>query len=238
MQENDYSDEIARHYAAYRPDLHSRILGQCLGENTTYKNGVDIGCGAGHSAIALTRFCGEVIGMEPNLEMLGAAIDHPRVRYVYLEGSNLPLPSESADLITFAGSWFYAQSQDMLNEVNRICSPEGRVIVYDFSIDLKPFWSRLRITVPNDLAYDHSINFDGLDPGGLVKTTQEQTKFSLTVSSQNLAHLLLAEKFVLESLRMDMGSRIDIADTLCQMLNHSSREHDLHATIFYTMYKN
>lgn len=238
MEENVYSDEVAIHYAAYRPDLHTLILGLCLEDKAPYKKGVDVGCGTGHSAIALTRFCEEVAGFEPNEEMLRAAIGHPRVRYVHLKGSPLPLPSKSVDVITFAGSWFYAQSQDMLDEVNRIARPDGTVIIYDFSIDLKPFWSRLRITIPGDLVYDHFINFDELDPGGLVKTTQHQKNISLKIASRNLAHLLLSDKFVLQSLQTDKNYQENVFENLYQTVSSEGSQHELPATIYYTVYRN
>jgi ubiquinone/menaquinone biosynthesis C-methylase UbiE len=237
MRENDYSDEVARHYAAYRPDLHSLILGQCL-EKKTYKKGVDVGCGTGHSAIALTRFCKEVTGLEPNEAMLRAAIDHPQVRYEHLEGSTLPIPSNSTDVITFAGSWFYAQSQDMLNEVNRVISPDGVVIVYDFSICLYPFWFLLGITVPEDLVYDHAINFDGLDTGVLVKTSQHEKNILLQTSSRDLTHLLLADKFVLQSLQGIYKYKDNVYEYLRETVSTDGSHHELNATIYYTSYRN
>ncbi len=58
-----YDDQIARHYAAYRPPLHQLIINEAL-ENQLFEVGLDIGCGTGCSAIALADRCRQVFGVD------------------------------------------------------------------------------------------------------------------------------------------------------------------------------
>ena len=67
-------------------------------------------------------------------EMLAQAIGHSQVTYVHFDGINLPFADSSFNLVTFAGSLFYAKSQRMLNEVVRVCLPNAIVIAYDFEV--------------------------------------------------------------------------------------------------------
>jgi len=59
-----YDAITASHYSAYRPPFHSIILERALRQNKKRQLGVDIGCGTGHSAQALTEYCNFVVGLE------------------------------------------------------------------------------------------------------------------------------------------------------------------------------
>lgn len=118
-RETDYNAITARHYAAYRPPLHSLILGRCLEDENKFTLGLDIGCGTGQSSIALYEFCERVIGIEPSTEMLSGALTHPHVDYVFFDQERIDFPDNSFDVVTLAGSLFYAKSQILLDEILR-----------------------------------------------------------------------------------------------------------------------
>ena len=117
--QNDYDHITAYHYSAYRSALHLPILERCL-KGESFNRGLDVGCGTGQSSVALANFCNKIIGLEPSYEMLEKTIFHPKVNYLYLENEKLPFHENSFDIITFAGSWYYTQSQMLLKEVIRI----------------------------------------------------------------------------------------------------------------------
>jgi ubiquinone/menaquinone biosynthesis C-methylase UbiE len=189
----DYHTDIARHYHAYRPPLHQVILAKCLKPGTLYGNGLDIGSGTGQSSITLAGFSGNVTGIEPNGEMLGQAISYPGVSYLHFDGKKLPFENRSFDVVTFAGSLFYARSQGMLNEVVRVCQPNAVVIVYDFEVLFQqlPFGFDLPVEAVD---YDHRASFSGFEMNGLRETDSFANDYQLTVSAENLAHLLLSAR--------------------------------------------
>ncbi len=88
---NMYDAITALHYSAYRPPLHSIILGRALRENKKRRIGLDIGCGTGRSAQELANFCNHVVGLEPSKSMLFKTEKHEKVNYVNSPGEQIPI---------------------------------------------------------------------------------------------------------------------------------------------------
>jgi methylase of polypeptide subunit release factors len=63
----------AFHYNAFRPPLHGSILRQCLGQDS-FSKVLDIGCGAGHSTVALAEFCQKAVGFDVSQSTLQQAL--------------------------------------------------------------------------------------------------------------------------------------------------------------------
>lgn len=193
---SEYNQITAFHYSAYRPSLHLPILKECLKKEFKCELGLDIGCGTGQSSIALFHFCKKVIGIEPSQEMLQQAIKHPKVEYRHYNGKNIKFPSDYFDLLTFAGSLYYAKSQEMLDEVVRVGKNTSKIIVYDFEILLDSFLKKLNIDLSLRPAssYNHQANFDGLNQEGVKIEKEFQKTLSLEIAMPNIAHLLLSSK--------------------------------------------
>ncbi len=105
---HEYSNSIAKHYAAYRPALHKEILLRLIHPDECFRNGIDIGCGTGYSTIALAEYCDKVIGLDPNKAMLDQATKHPKISYVKGVGDDLKiLGQDQFDVVSFAGSLLY-----------------------------------------------------------------------------------------------------------------------------------
>ncbi|MEO1449211.1 MAG: class I SAM-dependent methyltransferase, partial [Bacteroidota bacterium] len=161
-----YSGQTASHYRAYRPPLHQLVLAECLSGLPRKRKGLDIGCGTGHSAIALSRYCREVHGLEPSENMLASAISHPGVHYHYFDEKHLDFESSSADVITLAGSWYYAQSRELLDEMHRVSRPNAHAIVYDFRSDIRSPLQAIGLPLPDSgkKTYDYRANFSSYQP--------------------------------------------------------------------------
>lgn len=203
----EYNANVAYHYQAYRPDLHLPILQSVLGTQLV-ATGLDIGCGTGQSALALAHFCTRVTGLEPALAMFQRAIAHPQVQYQLLEGTQLDFPDSSFQLITFAGSWFYARSQLLLDEVVRVGAKGGQVVLYDFAVLLEPILVAL-LPKGQQIAesdYDHQADFAGLDQSELRLEQQRQATFSLELTDEEVVHLLLSVKATGELLAANYGT--------------------------------
>jgi predicted TPR repeat methyltransferase len=68
-----YDAYTAFHYNAFRPPLHGSILRQCLGQDS-FSKVLDIGCGAGHSTVALAEFCQKAVGFDVSQSTLQQAL--------------------------------------------------------------------------------------------------------------------------------------------------------------------
>jgi len=189
---NDYDNITAYHYSAYRPALHLPILESCL-EGKYFEKGLDIGCGTGHSSIALANFCNEIVGLEPSSDMLTKTIFDKKVNYLYWESKKLPFPNFYFEIVTLAGSWYYGQSQYLLDEITRVTRSGGKVLLYDFNIVLNEVLSVLNI--PNaESIYNHQVNFSKFQSNHLQEVEMKKSSMTFSITSQELAHLILSVK--------------------------------------------
>ncbi|HCT81864.1 MAG TPA: hypothetical protein DGG94_21220 [Micromonosporaceae bacterium] len=126
------SEGLAAGYAFDRPRVHEQIVGR-LRLDRCVKRALDIGCGAGLSAAALSDVAETVVGLEPQQNMLThRRAVAPAARFAVGRAERLPFAAESFDLITAAGSLNYVDLHRFLPEAGRVLSPEGKLIVYDF----------------------------------------------------------------------------------------------------------
>jgi len=98
---------------------------------------VDVGCGDGALARALTREGARVVGIETEPAALAAARAAPPVNdETYLEGraEDLPLPEASADIVVFLNSLHHvptARQHKALDEAARVLVPGGALYVVE-----------------------------------------------------------------------------------------------------------
>ena len=238
MSDSTYDLITARHYEAYRPPLHQMILSKCLKENADA--GLDIGCGVGHSCIALAGYCDRVVGLEPSVDMLQKSKPHPKVTYKHFNGVNIDLEDDSFDIITFAGSLFYAKSQELLDEVVRLSRHNTEVIVYDFEVILEKTLADLGVDLNElrDEPYNHRIDFSGLKNDRINLVLKSEELIDLTLNPQQLAHLLLSTK----SHYIALAEQHEGEDLFQSVSTHLSNisgggSHNIQARIFYTTYR-
>lgn len=238
--EKEYDKTTAYYYSMYRPPLHQLILAHCLGTSNKYELGLDIGCGVGHSSIALREFSNQVIGIDPSQAMIEKAMEHPNVQYQLSDGGTLSFDDNSFDLITFAGSLYYAKSQQLLNETIRVCKDDKKIIVYDFQLQLDSFLADL-IGKPNKEiveAYNHKTNFSELITNNLLELSSKQEALQINMSLENIVKLLLSVKdryirlcdvFGNEKLEEKMQAKF-------MKLGYTS-QNEIDANIYYTIYR-
>src|SRR4051812_40844751 len=133
-----HSARLAAGYAFAQPPVHPRVVERILAHVTLsdrhIERALDVGCGAGLSTAALTRFAGVVVGMEPAAPMLvHRRAVAPAAAFVVGQAEHLPFTAGSFDLVTAAGALNYADRERSLAEIARVLAPRGVLAIYDFS---------------------------------------------------------------------------------------------------------
>ena len=96
---------------------------------------VDLGCGTGLSTLLWCDVSGQVIGIEPSLDMLMIARekgkDHANLTFLQAFSDATGLPDTSADILTCSQSFHWMNPETTLLEAHRILKPGGVFAVYD-----------------------------------------------------------------------------------------------------------
>lgn len=188
-----YDNTAARHYAAFRPPLHRLILDRVFRLHESFQVGLDVGCGTGHSAVALTKYCDHVFGLDPSRSMLDVAQRHPKIAYFQGSGDALDqLPVQVFDVVTFAGSLFYAKTDRLRKELVRVCPPGATTVAYDFEVLLNEVIAEVGADCPAVASgYDHRANLS--DWAEFTADSSGAERLRLDVTGREMAHVLLAD---------------------------------------------
>jgi len=196
---------------------------------------LDVGCGTGYSAIALADHCTRVYGIDPSPSMLTKATQHERVVYLGGAAERVPMPDGSVDVVTFAGSLFYADSDETREEIRRVCRRGAVVVVYDFEVLLGEVLRRCGIDArAGESDYDHRANFSGV--ARLTELAVGTERVSLEVTASELAHVLLSD-----SSRFDqLAKRHRATDPFVALARELRSAYDramIEADIYYSKYQ-
>lgn len=126
-------------YDRYRPEappMVTSLLSNYLGGRPSVV--ADIGCGTGLSTFLWKNTADSVIGIEPNPDMLSKAVeklnqDAEAHSLSFIQGysNQLPLGSDSTDIITCSQSFHWMEPQSTLQEIARCLRPGGVFAAYD-----------------------------------------------------------------------------------------------------------
>lgn len=124
---------VAVRYVAGRPYVHHVAAGEILRKCGRVKSAVDVGSGTGLSARALLGCADAVVGVDPSVEMLGAAFRHANIHYIAGAAEQLPLAG-SFDLATMGSAFHWCDRQAAFAELERIVRRGGGVAIYDIEL--------------------------------------------------------------------------------------------------------
>ncbi len=233
-----YDQVQAHHYHAYRPPLHDLILGKCISADTQYHAGLDVGCGTGKSSVALIHYCNEIVGVDPSPAMLQFAIRHPKVKYHVFDGKLLTFDSGTFDLVTFAGSLFYAKSQTLVEEVVRVSQHRAKIIVYDFCVHVESVLHSLGFKKDDKKIYNYQEDFSGSTTAEIVPEENFEEELMFGINQKNLVHLLLSSTNNYNMLSREFGV-VNLEQILEEMLHDRNllKKNKISATIFASSYR-
>lgn len=234
MSGHNYNDRIAKHYAAYRPPLHERILSFAIPKDSTFEVGLDIGAGTGYSTVALSYYCSRVVGVEPSDDMRSRAVPQNKVSYLPGAGEAIPLEDAAVDVVTLAGSLCYVDRDALVQELHRVCRNTATIIVYDFEVLLDPLWLALDVNMGSSSdGYDYAANLSGID--GLQELVVCSDKVLLSLSPSELSHVLLASAEGYSALAARWGEE-SLHHALTQLIARDERFASIDVDVYYSSY--
>jgi len=120
-----------------RPFLHGQVLNKLqedIGERK-YKNGLDVGCGAGLSTKALKLICKHVTGTDISSEMIKVAGEVCEgADFFTAKAEENPIPTIKYDIVTAAGVIQWVEQSTFLKNIQKIMDEKGMLVIYDFWI--------------------------------------------------------------------------------------------------------
>lgn len=125
-----FSDRAAD-YAKYRPSYPGAAIDTILEglDNSSQLVAADIGAGTGISSRLLAQRGMRVLAIEPNANMIQAALPDPLVEFREGTAENTKLPNASVDLVVCFQSFHWFDPKPTLMEFCRILKPTGRLAV-------------------------------------------------------------------------------------------------------------
>lgn len=230
-----YNQATAIHYAAYRPPLHAMILGRMLSNEEKFNQGLDVGCGTGYSAIALAKYCAQVYGIDPSQSMLDKTTPHEKITYRHGAGADLPIPDQSIDIVTFAGSLIYAKSELLIKELKRVCRTQAWIIPYDFEVLLADTLLECGLQPQQvESNYDHEINFS--DCADFIELIRQKEQVNIEVTATELAHILLSSSYHYQAF-LEKYAAADPHPLLVRDLKKTNQKHYLKVNIYFSKYQ-
>lgn len=127
------SSATAARYAEHRPRGHLsvlKLLEEGIGSDLPVGRALDVGCGTGHSTVALLRYARSVVGLDASAFMLVQAPAHPDIRYVRGHAESLPFRREEFDLLTVGSAYHWFDQDRFIGEARRVLRPEGWLVLY------------------------------------------------------------------------------------------------------------
>ena len=125
---------VAERYAKYRPYFHPLVIEKIktyLQLQRPVGFAVDVGCGSGHSTVALKEIAGLVAGLDISAEMLDFAERKPGIQYIRSAAETLAIKSNSADLLTTSMAYHWFKPEEFFTEGRRILRDGAWLIIFN-----------------------------------------------------------------------------------------------------------
>lgn len=201
------SPEMALGYARSRPPVHAAIIARAQPHIPHAPRALDIGCGAGLSANALHPLAAQITALDPFPNMLQAAKSiAPAAHLLAAQAEHLPFPAATFPLAAAAGSLNYTDFPNALAEIARVLTPQGRLLIYDFSLgrnpSLEPWLEQFHTRYPRPQGDAIPIDDELLtnQSSNLKRTHFEPLSIPLTLHLETFLNYILTETNVAQAI--------------------------------------
>ena len=135
----DLFQGTAGYYLKYRPRYPDALLADLAAQFDLNEDSrvVDLGCGPGFLAIPLAAYCGRIIAVDPQPEMIAvakaAAAEAGRGNITWVEGSAEDLGPDIAPLrcATLGRSFHWMRREAVLRLLDQVIDPQGAVVLVE-----------------------------------------------------------------------------------------------------------
>jgi len=120
--------------------LHKSVMAQIKVDcevECTFKNGLDVGCGAGLSTKALKLICDNVTGTDISEAMIGVCEElYKEAGYSFYVAAaeETKIPKVKYDIVTAAGVINWVEREKFLGNMQAVTGKGGLLVIYDFWI--------------------------------------------------------------------------------------------------------
>lgn len=109
-----------------------------LSTDHKFKNGLDVGCGAGLSTKALRLVCDKVTGTDIADAMVDACRDiygeDDAYTFYTAKAEETKAPDEKYDIVTAAGCINWVDEKKFMENMKEVAAPGAVIVIYDFGI--------------------------------------------------------------------------------------------------------
>ncbi|WP_026669708.1 class I SAM-dependent methyltransferase [Butyrivibrio sp. AE3006] len=135
------SKRIAEGYLK-RPWLHKSVMDRLLedlelSEGYLFRNGLDVGCGAGLSTKALKLICEKVTGTDiadSMVEVCKEIYSDKAFSFYVAKAEETKVPDEKYDIVTAAGCINWVDEKRFMENMKEVVSDKALIVIYDFGI--------------------------------------------------------------------------------------------------------
>jgi SAM-dependent methyltransferase len=124
----------AERYARSRPYFHPLVISRIkeyIRPPGPVPQVLDVGCGTGLSALALTAIAEHVTGTDISPEMLAQAHPDARIQYVAAPAESLPFRDSTIDLLTASLAFHWFVRERFLAEAHRLLRSSAWLVIYN-----------------------------------------------------------------------------------------------------------
>ena len=124
-----------------RPRLHKKVIERFVSDcevTSNFRNGLDVGCGAGLSTKALHLICDRVTGTDISEQMIQVCKEEYKDNKAYTfyraKAEETKAPAEKYDIVTAAGMVNWVDRDLFLENMGHALQDQGILLIYDFWI--------------------------------------------------------------------------------------------------------
>jgi SAM-dependent methyltransferase len=188
--------DVAAAYERGRPEYPEDAVRWLAGDEP--KDVVDLGAGTGKLTRGLIALGHRVTAIEPLPEMLEMLVASSPGAFASLGSAEvIPLPDESADVVTCAQAFHWFDHAAALPEIARVLRPNGRLALVWNTRDDREGWVARLSTLVGSESVDLRDAHAPIEASGLFETVEEAVfAFEQPVDRERLLDLVLSRSYV------------------------------------------